>query len=164
RAEMPGRDGIRSELLPPESEEAAASELPVRNTGAEQPRITAGVILSPDLSTAGALKEFDSPGYRLGLVVEYRLARSLSISSGLIHSGVRYATRSAGRGFGRYSGVTPPDETFAECLILDIPLALKYNFVNFSGSRFFLSTGLSSYIMLDERYRFHYGNNNELYS
>lgn len=164
RAEMPGRDGIRSELLPPESEEAAASELPVRNTGAEQPRITAGVILSPDLSTAGALKEFDSPGYRLGLVVEYRLARNLSISSGLIHSGVRYATRSADRGFGRYSGVTPPDETFAECLILDIPLALKYNFVNFSGSRFFLSTGLSSYIMLDERYRFHYGNNNELYS
>jgi urease beta subunit len=41
-----------------------------------------------------------------------------------------------------------------ECVLLDIPLAIRVNLLNFSGSRVFATGSLSSYIMLNEAYRF----------
>jgi len=40
------------------------------------------------------------------------------------------------------------------------PISLKVDILSLSGSRFFLTAGLSSYVMLNETYQFHYSGYN----
>ncbi|MEX2599999.1 MAG: hypothetical protein WD355_00045, partial [Balneolaceae bacterium] len=83
-----------------------------------------GIIASPDLSTAGSVSNFTNPGYKIGLAVEYRLNRHLTVSTGLIHSTVHY--NAYGLEYNPQQGYlypgAYPDKTTAECILLDIPL------------------------------------------
>ncbi|MEX2574997.1 MAG: hypothetical protein WD317_11895 [Balneolaceae bacterium] len=121
------------------------------------PRISAGLIMSPDLSTVGSISNFYDPGFKIGLTAEYNLTPALSVAAGVIHSKVRYvAHRGDHQPSSYWAGGTMPDRTVGECLLLDIPVTLKFNFLNLSRSRFFTTAGLSSYIMLNEDYQFSY--------
>jgi hypothetical protein len=120
-------------------------------------RISATLQMSPDMSTVGSVSNFSSPGYKLGVTVQYQIRRNLVVSTGVVRSEVRYSARGqdydppvywpANRG---------PEQMRAVCLILDIPLTLRYDVLQFSGSRLFATAGLSSYIMLNEEYDFSY--------
>ncbi len=129
-------------------------------------RFALGFVASPDFSTVGSLSNFSDMGYKIGVAVEYRLTENLSVSGGVIQSDVRYTAQGGeynpNQGYGNYgnSGILP-DETFARCLILDIPINLKYNFLNFEHSRLYASTGIASYIMLNEEYDFRYDQNGD---
>ncbi len=129
-------------------------------------RFALGLVASPDFSTVGSLSNFSDMGYKMGVAVEYRLTDNLSVFGGVIQSDVRYTAQKGeynlNQGYGGYgnSGILP-DETFARCLILDIPINLKYNFLNFEHSRLYASTGIASYIMLNEEYNFKYDQNGE---
>ncbi|GAA5522842.1 porin family protein [Aliifodinibius salicampi] len=129
-------------------------------------RFALGFVASPDFSTVGSLSNFSDMGYKIGVAVEYRLTKNLSVSGGVIQSDVRYTAQGGdynpNQGYGSYGnpGVLP-DETFARCLILDIPINVKYNFLNFEHSRLYASTGIASYIMLNEEYDFRYDQNGE---
>ena len=122
------------------------------------PNIRLGLVVGPDLSTAGSLSGFESPGYKLGISADITLGRRFAISTGVIHSNVRYTARGSEYQFP--SGYVPDgivaQKTFAECAILEIPLALKYRIMDLNRSAIFISTGLSSYIMLNEDYQFTY--------
>lgn len=124
----------------------------------EKSRAAVSLVMGPDLSTVGSISSFYNPGYKLGVAVEYRLNTNLSISTGIIQSEVRY--RAHGNDYkpprGYWTNGIVPEETIGECILLDIPIKLKYNFMNFTHSRFFATAGLSSYIMLNEDYRFNY--------
>ncbi|MEX2463386.1 MAG: outer membrane beta-barrel protein, partial [Balneolaceae bacterium] len=120
-------------------------------------RLGFGLALSPDKSSVNTLSQFYDTGYRIGVKGEYRLTDNLYLTAGVMASNVHYTTSG-----NRYNppdywnrGITP-DRTTAICMILDIPLGLKYNVINFDGSRLFTTVGLSSYIMLNEDYRFDY--------
>ncbi|HKK25641.1 MAG TPA: hypothetical protein VJ941_08445 [Gracilimonas sp.] len=124
------------------------------NTGS---RLNIGIVVSPDLSTAGGIRQFEQPGYKFGIRTGYQLTPNISIETGIIRSSVRYSA-----GIGSYD---PPgyqnnpnnlSSIYAECMILDIPLNVTFNFWNLSNSRFFASAGLSSYVMLSEDYTFSY--------
>lgn len=129
-------------------------------------RFALGFVASPDFSTVGSLSNFSDMGYKIGVAVEYRLTENLSVSGGIIQSDVRYTAQGGeynpNQEYGSYgnSGVLP-NETFARCLILDIPINLKYNFLNFEHSRLYASTGIASYIMLNEEYDFRYDQDRE---
>ncbi|TVP99694.1 MAG: hypothetical protein EA359_16735 [Balneolaceae bacterium] len=120
----------------------------------------ASLVVSPDFSSAGAGSRFDSAGYKIGLLGEYRISRNIALISGLVISSVHYTA------FGREynppdywnSGIIP-DETRALCLILDIPVSLKFDILNFERSGIYATAGVSSYIMLNEDYQFRYENN-----
>lgn len=120
-----------------------------------------GLTASPDLSTAGSFSNFSDVGYKIGVTVEYKPFRNFSITGGLIQSDVKY--RASGDDYrpppGYWSDGIAADETIARCLIIDIPLNLKYDFMQFNRSRLYVSGGVSSYIMLNEDYRFNYGYN-----
>lgn len=128
-------------------------------------RFSVGFLMAPDFSTAGSFSDFYSPGYKFGAYVEYHFTRNLGISAGIIHSTVRYTAQG-----GEYrppegywtNGIIPA-ETLAECMLLDIPITLKYNFFHFDRSRFYATAGVSSYVMLSEEYEFdYYGNESGL--
>lgn len=123
----------------------------------EPPRISLGVLFGPDLSTAGGMSNFSKPGHTLGITVEYHLNRNFSIAAGARRSQVRYIARGSEyqqQVNNQYSNYPSPSKTTAECVLIDIPVTMKYTFAHFQESRFYATAGLSSYIMLDEKYRF----------
>lgn len=125
-------------------------------------RVFVGVSGGPDLSTVGSFSDFHHPGYNLGLLFEYKLNSSFSIRTGLMRASVYYVADGSEyrppAGFWSYE--TVPEQTTAQCIILDIPVSLKFDFWHFSHSRLYGTAGLSSYIMLSEDYKFNYGYQN----
>lgn len=124
---------------------------------AEHSRFEFGLIVSPDISTIGGISNFYEPGYKLGLTAGYRLNERMTVSGGLIHSSVKYSSGSQYYEPPAYwnPGGTPSG-IIAQCFILDIPITVKYDVMQFENSRFFATGGLSSYVMLSEDYRFNY--------
>ena len=111
------------------------------------------------MSTVGGISNFYNPGYKIGISAEYALTKNLAVSVGAIHSRVQYTASgndyNPPEGYWSYGAV--PQETVGKCLLIDIPISLKYNVLHFDDSRIFASGGVSSYIMLNEDYRFDYG-------
>lgn len=146
----PSAIGNKSGMLAASSRSPASSLLD---------RFSIGVIVGPDLSTVGSLSNFYNPGYEYGVTIEYNLGSNLGIATGLIRSRVKYTA--SGQEYnpaGNYWGYgSRPRQTIGDCVLLDIPLQLKYNFWNLDGSRFYAVGGISSYIMLSEKYQFDYG-------
>ncbi len=129
-----------------------------RFPGREAPRLTLGLMGGPDLSTVGGISNFYDPGYKIGLSVEYNISKNLALSVGAIHSKVQYTA--SGNDYnppeGYWSYGELPSKTVGKCLLIDIPISLKYNVIHFDHSRLFATSGVSSYIMLNEDYRFNY--------
>ncbi len=146
--------------ISPYSAISSLPHFPVENDRPHKSAFAASLVLSPDFSTAGSGSGFAGTGYKFGFLGEYRISQNISLISGLVISNVRYTA------FGREynppdywnSGIVP-DETSAICLILDIPLNLKFDFLKLGRSGFYATAGLSSYIMLNEDYRFRYSDN-----
>lgn len=123
-------------------------------------RASLGLVMGPDLSTAGSLSNFYNPGYKLGFTLNYNFSPNFGIETGIIRTRTRYT---AGRNDyrppqGYWSNGIKPQKTIGDCILLDIPVSLKYNFLHLNRSRFYTTAGISSYIMLDEKYRFRYNN------
>lgn len=120
-------------------------------------KLAVGVVISPDLSTAGSISNFYDPGFKGGLLVEYSLGKNFSLVSGVSVSNVKYkATANEYNPPQAWNYGIMPDQTTAVCMVLDIPVNLKANLFNFDRSRIFASAGISSYIMLNEDYQFRY--------
>ncbi|MDZ7721225.1 MAG: outer membrane beta-barrel protein [Balneolaceae bacterium] len=123
-------------------------------------RIAVGVVLSPDLSTVDGVSNFDTPGFKGGVLAEYSLSKHFSLISGVAISNVKYkANGSEYNPPQAWNNGVMPDQTSAMCVILDIPVSLKANLFNFDRSRIFATAGLSSYIMMNEDYQFQYDGN-----
>jgi hypothetical protein len=96
--------------------------------------------------------------------VEYRFTPRLRARTGLIRSVKRYAARG--------SDYAPPDGYWragspilaldANCRITEIPLDLRYELVVRPTYSLFLSTGLTSLLMRNERYTYQYERNGTL--
>ncbi len=112
---------------------------------------------TPELASVGWGNEL-SFSYKGGLTVDYRYGRHFSIGTGLLLSRKRY---SAGPGeyappggFGNYQPA--PDETYGWCTMLEIPLSVGYYPRHHRADGFYLELGISSFLMLRERYYYHY--------
>lgn len=112
---------------------------------------------APDISLVG-FGEATTPGTNLGLALEYQLNHRWSIQTGLTYSMKKYKASgddyNPPYGFWGYGDV--PENTDAECNVIDIPVNIRYYFSAKDKSRFFASTGLSTYLMLTEDYYYHY--------
>lgn len=118
------------------------------------------LVLSPDMSTVGSVSGFHDPGYKFGVVLEYFVTQNISVSTGIVQSMVRYSAPGSEYNAPVYwANDISPEEIIAQCLLLDIPITLKFNFLNLDRSRFFATAGVSSYIMQNEDYQFSYSQN-----
>jgi len=125
-----------------------------------RPSLTIGFMLSPDLSTAGTISNFDKPGFKGGVLAELSFSDRISVRSGAIFSNVRYkAGQNDYRAPEKWNYGVSPDQTFAICLILDIPVTLKATMIQLERSNFYVTGGVSTYVMLSEEYKFDYGAN-----
>jgi hypothetical protein len=120
-----------------------------------------GIAAGPDLSTVGSLSNFSNPGFKFGIAVEYRIAKNFAISTGVGQANVHYTAQGQEYKppYGYWTNGIVADQTIADCAILEIPVNLKYDFLQFERSRIYASAGVSSYIMLNEEYQFNYDQN-----
>ncbi|MCC5929153.1 MAG: hypothetical protein JJU28_07895 [Cyclobacteriaceae bacterium] len=120
-----------------------------------------GLLIAPDFSTVG-LSTFSRPGKRIGVAVDYHLSPGIVLRTALVMVNNLYTA-----GENQYNppvdywpGNNRPVSTDAECNILDIPISIRYNFATISKNKFYAGAGLSSYIMLKEKYQFRYSTGN----
>lgn len=113
----------------------------------------------PDISSVG----IDRPG-KLGLPygvgVSYALSKNISIRTGFFVGKKIYDADSAdyhppSNFWSYYSNLQKID---ANCLVYEIPVSVVYNFAADKKHNWFVSGGLSSYLMKKEEYEYYYKN------
>jgi cytoskeletal protein RodZ len=112
-----------------------------------------GFIGGPDLSTV-KLQSVEQLGYSLGAIVGYRINKKLSVETGLLWDKKYYYTE--GKYFSKDQLYVPPSAYIVNvngnCNMLEIPVSIRYDFASSTGHGFFISGGLSSYLMRQQNY------------
>jgi hypothetical protein len=120
-----------------------------------RPQFAISVLAAPDLNGVGSFQQ-SKLGTNVGLLFSAGVSKKFTISTGALYSVKPYLTN-----FEDYH--TPyqfrenPVNVTADCRMLDIPLNLGYQVYNKQQNKLSIGTGLSSYIMLHEKYTFNYG-------
>lgn len=103
------------------------------------------------------LKTPAQEGFDMGFLVDFRLKSKWSLESGLLFSKKLYVTQPR-----YYNPKYPlPDreelkEIEADCMVTDIPLNIRFDFLQAPRNRLFIKTGLSTFWMNRENYDFIY--------
>ncbi len=113
----------------------------------------------PDISSVG----IDRPGklaLPYGIGVSYALSKSISIRTGFFVAKKIYDADSAdyhppSNFWNYYSNLEKID---ANCLVYEIPVSVVYDFASTKKHNWFVSGGLSSYLMKKEKYDYYYKN------
>jgi hypothetical protein len=129
-----------------------------------QKGLSVRVVVAPDLSGVG-LRDFQRPGTNVGLLLEYRLASRWSVQAGVIRSTKVYKASASEYYLPdalKAKWKVFPQSVDGRCNILDIPINLRYDIAlrprqnGMLPSRWFVSGGVTTYIMQKEDYYYTY--------
>lgn len=116
------------------------------------------VALSPDINSIENL-DYSALGGSVGLLFEYRISKKLALQTGVSYSSKKYV------GDFEYYHAWPdwtkghpskPTEVDGKCKVIDIPINLRVNIFQKPHQTWFVSAGVSSYILLNETYIYNY--------
>jgi len=119
-------------------------------------KLTLSVLAAPDYNGVNNLNNA-SLGNDFGLLVTIKIAKNWSLSTGGVYAKKMYET-----GFGNYNPSKNiwdeyyPKSVNADCRVLDVPLNISYSLIAGKNTTISFGSGISSYIMLREDYRFSY--------
>jgi hypothetical protein len=142
--------------------------------------IMLSILVAPAFNGVNGFKGGEIGG-DFGVLFSVDITKKLTLSTGAIYAKKLYETdfnKTIYPDMGRheYSGgnnndageyidnTVFPDNVYANCKVLDIPLNINYSLVNKGKNKFSMGTGLSSYIMLKEKYQFEYAENTHINS
>jgi hypothetical protein len=124
------------------------------------PRLSLLLSFAPDFSTV-AFDYYTDPGQSFGLMVNYHVKRSWSFSAGMVKSFKKY--------IGDGDDYTPPNDYWrnntngiipetvnGSCNVLEIPIMVQYTVADKGKNRFLVGAGASSYIMLNQAYKYNF--------
>jgi hypothetical protein len=118
------------------------------------PQFALSVMAAPDINGVGSFQQ-SKLGTNEGLLFSAGISKKFTVSTGAIYSVKPYITAFENYHTPYNFPVTPVNVT-ADCRMLDIPLNLGYQLYNKQQNKISVGTGLSSYIMLHESYKFNY--------
>jgi hypothetical protein len=128
-------------------------------------KVSMSLVLGPDFSTVKFVRP-EKASTNVGVMLSYSFGRRWAISTGLVRARKVYGAKP--EDYHMKPGYWPaghlPDEINAVCKVLDIPLNVRYAVVVLPRQTIYVQTGLSSYIMLHEDYRYDYSNYGKPYS
>ena len=134
--------------------------IPKEKTNGYRPFLSIGFTAAPDFSSVGIF-HYSPPGKRVGASFGYSLSRKFELSAGFILTDNKYSAQ--GSEYTPPNGYWPngavPYKATGKCKILDIPVNIRYNVGTWDKHQVFFSTGISSYLMLEEHYWFKYKTN-----
>lgn len=109
--------------------------------------------VSPDFSTIG-YKRPGKSGINIGLLVEFMPIKRIGITAGAIWSRKIYTSKNPEKTYGSGPYTVKADWLDGECRVLDLPLNVTYYIRPEARTNFSITTGISSYIMLNEDYTY----------
>lgn len=116
-----------------------------------------GIMVGPDMSTV-SFGPLYKPGYNIGLQAGYRFSNHWSVNAGVIYTKKFYKADSTQ--FHYKDNPWPNARTInnveGSCSMWDIPVNVRYDFSYNNKRRWFVSTGLSTYLMDKENYDMYY--------
>jgi hypothetical protein len=116
-----------------------------------------GIGFSPDFSTVG-LGNYIKPGFRWKVMAEVEFSKRFSLNTGIVWVKNKY--EAIGDEYDAPSGYwlngVAADATYGKCVMLDVPLNVRYNFHTMGRHKLFISGGSSTYFLLKEDYYFNY--------
>lgn len=116
------------------------------------------IMAGPDLSFISSSQMMKNPTLALSIMLEYRFSKRLSVQTGAVRSIKLYnATGTQYQWPAVWNSQTArPTAIWGNCKVLDIPLNLRYDLSQRPKSRWFITSGISSYVMLNEKYDYTY--------
>jgi len=95
---------------------------------------------------------------KYGVGMGYQLTKRLSLQTGLYQGKKKYIAGPADYTAkpGSYFGTVDIKKIDASCVVVDIPITLRYNFLTGPGVQYFATAGISSLIMKEEVYDYYY--------
>lgn len=104
-------------------------------------------------------KRISSPGSDLGMALSFHFKKTISLSAGLLASKKKYVSSGSEyaikEGYWRANtNSVVPDKIFGSCSIVEIPLMLQLRILEIKKHHLFISSGTSSYLMLNESYNY----------
>ena len=115
-------------------------------------------VVSPDLNSIENLGKL-ALGGSVGLLFEYRISKKLSIQTGMIYSNKSYVgSFDDYHNWSDWKNYHPskPTEVDGGCKVFDVPINLRLNLFQKPKQTWFISSGISSYLMINERYTYNY--------
>jgi len=101
---------------------------------------------------------FTKAGFNGGIIGGYQLNKKLAIETGLIITNKNYQSNGAYFSMKKMGTSMPADTKImsveSKSTLLEIPLKLKYNFIEAKRLKFFTAAGLTSYVMLNEQNKY----------
>ena len=117
------------------------------------------LVFNPEFSSTVHMNLM-KPGFNVGLNLEYYLSRRVSIIGGVMYSKKMYYCNgydyTAPPSYSSWGNTFVPTTVYANCHVLDIPLAVRYKYLTTKTWNLYITSGVSSYIMLKENYNFEY--------
>lgn len=116
------------------------------------------LVAAPDFSSTG-LSDYTTPGTAIGAIVQYQLLKRLSVSSGIIKSNKVYwgtgKEYNPPQGYwARKTNGVVPGRIDGTCMVLEIPLSIRYNLMEVEKNLLYVSVGVSSYLMREQEYNY----------
>jgi hypothetical protein len=142
-----------------EAQETAVTGLSIAEN--QKTRKSSGFIIglgySPDFSIVGP-GNYTAPGTRWKVYLEYNYKNTIALSTGIEYVENKY--EASGNEYhppGQYwyYGIKPI-QAYGECIMIDIPLNLRYQVYTRGRHQLFVSAGASTYLVLNEEYNFAY--------
>ncbi len=146
----------------------ANAALPERDTSIKSNTIfpiEVGMLVGSDMSNVN-FQGADRMGLNFGISVGYRINQRWQINTGLIHTKKYYQAR--GKDFhppkGYWTDYVKLDLVAGNCSMWEIPLNVRYDLSLTRKGSWFISSGLSTYLMQQEDYDYHYWSNGNFYT
>lgn len=144
--------------LPPAPPSVVKKKESAEPPTAFQKGLSLRVVATPDLSFISSSEMLKNPRLALGVMLEHRFARRWSIQLGVIKSDKVYTATGEQYKWPEIWNAQKarPTEVAANCKVLDIPINIRFDVLEGRRSRWFVSSGVSSYKMMNERYDYTY--------
>jgi len=128
--------------------------------------VTVSLVFGPDFSTVKFVRP-EKASTNVGVLLSYSFNQRWTITSGVVRARKVYGAKP--EDYHMKPGYWPagqhlPDEINAVCKVVDIPVNVRYAVVALPRQSIYVQTGLSSYVMLHEDYRYDYSNYGKPYS
>ena len=125
---------------------------------ATAPRLSLLLSFAPDFSST-TMSQYSTPGKAFGAMIHYHIKSRWSIGAGVIKNNKQYTGDGEDykppKGYWKYyTNGKIPNSIDGSCSILEFPVMVHYAIIQKGKNRLVAGGGASSYLMLDESYRY----------
>ena len=132
---------------------ARGSDIIKKQSSKKQGYFYAGLLTGPDISTV-KFQSLQKTGYSIGVIAGYTFNKHLTVETGLLWDKKNYY--SEGKYFDKTRTDIPEHANIKSiegyCNMFEIPVNVQYAFAAKNAHNFFVSAGISSYLMKKEKY------------